>query len=69
MLLYLILSIIKYGSRVSGVIQEKMQLPLQHLTVVPIEKGTFESPSTTVSLLTNRPVGTVVECSPMDQDA
>ena len=47
--LCLILSIIRYGSRVIGAIQGKeWRLPL-HLGVVAIEKGTFRSPKTTIS--------------------
>ena len=50
---YLILSclkqsIIRYGSRVSGAIQEKESHPPQHLSVVAIEKGAFKWPLTTV---------------------
>ena len=47
----LTVSIIRYRSRVNGTIQEKYR-PHQHLGVVAIEKGAFESLSTTVGQLT-----------------
>ena len=47
------INIIRYGLKVSGAIQEKELSPPMHLGVVPIEKGTFRSPSTTVSQLNN----------------
>ena len=43
------LSIIRYGSRVSGAIQGKELRPSLHHGVVAIEKGGFGSPSTVVS--------------------
>ena len=43
-----ILSIISCGSRESGAIQSKEYRLHLHLGVVAIEKGAFESPSTTV---------------------
>ena len=42
----LTLSIIWYGSRVSGAIQGKGYAPPLHLYVLAIEKGAFGSPST-----------------------
>ena len=44
----LTLSIIRDGLRVSGTILGKEEGPLVHLSVVAVEKGAFESPSTTV---------------------
>ena len=44
---YLKISIIKYGSRVSGTIEGKELCPPLHLGVLAIEKGTFGSPSYT----------------------
>ena len=37
-----------YGSRVNGAVQVKELHPPQHLSVVAIEKGDFESPSITI---------------------
>ena len=42
-------STIRYGSRVNEAIQKKMLCPPLHLGLVAIEKGAFESPSTTVA--------------------
>ena len=47
----LTLIIIRYGLRVSGIIQRKEKLSSLHLGVVAIEKGAFESPLTTVGQL------------------
>ena len=49
----LTLSIIKYGSRVSGTIQGKKLRSPQHFGEVAIEKGAFGSPSSTVGQLTD----------------
>ena len=58
---YLTLSIIRYGSRVSGTIQGKELCPSLHLGEVTIEKRTFGWPLTMVSQLTYyyRPIGLV----------
>ena len=47
----LTLSILRYGSRVSKVIQGKEKYPLLHLGVVAIEKGAFRSSLTMASQL------------------
>ena len=46
-------SILRYGSRVSGAIQEKELDPLLYLGVVVIEKGAFGSSSTIVGQPSN----------------
>ena len=48
---WLILRIIRYGSRVSWEIQEKGKCPPLHHGVIAIEKGTFRLPLTSVSQL------------------
>ena len=48
MLLKQTLRIIRYGSRESGAIQEKVQHSTLHIGVVAIEKGAFGSHSTLV---------------------
>ena len=53
MSLCLPLSIITYGSRVSGAITGKESHTLLHLGVIAIEKVAFWSPSTTVGPLTD----------------
>ena len=50
----LTLSIIRYGSRVSGAIQGKELHLTPYLSVVAIEKGAFGSPSITVSQLNKK---------------
>ena len=47
----LTLSIIRYGSRVNGAIQENELCPPLHLHVVAIEEGVFSFPLTTIDQL------------------
>ena len=49
---YLILSIIRYVSKVKWNNPEKGEHPAVHFGVVAIEKGAFESPPTTISNIT-----------------